>query len=481
MSKFLNETGLSHFWEKVKEHLKGNYLNLSGGKLNDDATLETGNAERETATTISPDGLMVSHGGTGRGAYGDRFITLTDAEGNEFVASTEEVLLQKNTGSSTVMVASIQEIGIRANGFTKFGGTEDEVLMADGNTKILGGNNGVATLDANGKIPLDQLGNIDTTLFSVVAALPTKDIVKNRIYLVKSANEGDDNLYTEFIYTGDVAAAYDASKWEKLGEYSSEVDLSSYSKKAETVSSIDLKTRTADSVSIAATSAAGEVTGGVNLAKATQTEAGVMSASDKKVLDTLAARYPLSVSSFSVSPSLVQVGKEVDATFSWGFSNSDFHPIESQKISVDGGAEQTVAVNSKSYKQSNLAGLSTAGTKSATLKINDTLTKSVSITYHYPSFIGVMRADDAITEPNIRLLTNSVEWGKGKTSTITQNNQIIVYAYPAAYGDLTSIKDGNGFQGFAGYTKQTLSILGQTYNVYVQKLPATSSSTYTFA
>ena len=74
--------------------------------------------------------------------------------------------------------------------------------------------------------------NIDTTLFQIVSALPTSGINKNRIYIVASANRDPNgkNIYSEYIYTGDTSATYDATKWEKMGEYTPTVDLSPYMK-----------------------------------------------------------------------------------------------------------------------------------------------------------------------------------------------------------------------------------------------------------
>lgn len=88
---------------------------------------------------------------------------------------------------------------------------------------------GVATLDTNGYVPLSQLGNIDTTFAEVVTELPTTSI-KKHIYMMKTSTTGTKNIYAEYIYTGDVAGAYDASKWEKLGEASTSMDLSGYVK-----------------------------------------------------------------------------------------------------------------------------------------------------------------------------------------------------------------------------------------------------------
>ena len=87
--------------------------------------------------------------------------------------------------------------------------------------------NGVATLDNNGNVPLSQLGNIDTTFAEVVTELPTSGI-KKHIYMMKAGTTGTKNIYAEYVYTGDVAGTYDATKWEKLGEATTSVELSGY-------------------------------------------------------------------------------------------------------------------------------------------------------------------------------------------------------------------------------------------------------------
>ena len=88
---------------------------------------------------------------------------------------------------------------------------------------------GFATLDTKGFIPLKQLGNLDTTLFEVVTELPsTIATIKKHIYLKAAGTTGDKNNYAEYIYTGDLTATYDATKWEKLGEVTASFDLSGY-------------------------------------------------------------------------------------------------------------------------------------------------------------------------------------------------------------------------------------------------------------
>lgn len=120
--------------------------------------------------------------------------------------------------------------------------------------------------------------NIDTTLFQIVSALPTSGINKNRIYLVASANRDPNgkNIYAEYIYTGDTSATYDATKWEKIGEYTPTVDLSPYMK-------LEQK---GVANGVATLDAHGKITDG-QLWDATSSKHGLMSAADKELLDDL--------------------------------------------------------------------------------------------------------------------------------------------------------------------------------------------------
>ena len=97
--------------------------------------------------------------------------------------------------------------------------------------------NGIASLDGKGFVPLAQLGNLDLNFFEAVQELPTKDI-KKHIYLIKNTKEGEQDTYDEYLYTGDIYGEYDASKWEKLGDFVPMFDLKEYAKKGEVVSSM---------------------------------------------------------------------------------------------------------------------------------------------------------------------------------------------------------------------------------------------------
>lgn len=132
--------------------------------------------------------------------------------------------------------------------------------------------------EARGWTKIVDPNNIDTTLFQIVSALPTSGINKNRLYIVATTNKDPNgkNMYAEYIYTGDTSAAYDATKWEKMGEYTPTVDLSPYMKLeqkgvANGVATLDAK---------------GKVTDG-QLWDATSENHGLMSEEDKKILDTI--------------------------------------------------------------------------------------------------------------------------------------------------------------------------------------------------
>lgn len=87
-----------------------------------------------------------------------------------------------------------------------------------------------------------------------------------------------------------------------------------------------------------------------------------------------------------------------------------------------------------------------------------------------PSYFGVLNVDTDITESNIKTLTEIIEKTKSySSSTVTLNNQKSCYAYPKAFGNLTSIKDLNNFEYLNSYNLSELTINNETYNIYILK------------
>ena len=128
--------------------------------------------------------------------------------------------------------------------FKKTNGTSTQVLIADGSVKGIGSANGVAGLDANGRIPLAQLGNLDTSLFKLVTSLPSSG-ESNKIYIVKDGSDAND-VYQEYYYTN--------GAWEKIGTHAVKVDLTPYAKKTEAVTNVEFTNIEADGSYITNTS-----------------------------------------------------------------------------------------------------------------------------------------------------------------------------------------------------------------------------------
>lgn len=227
--QFLDSIGLASFWEKIKNWVNINYLSLTGGTIRGSVSfLNEGNGGK--SIRIDPSNITNSK-------YGVNY------------------------------------------------------LFASGEMIPIGEANGVAGLDSNGNVPLAQLGNLDTTFAEVVTALPTTNI-KKHIYLIKDTDGVTQNQYEEYIYTGNTSAAYDASKWEKLGDFRATVDLADYAKKSEAIGRLMVETQATGQhserqfISIyMAGSSAKEAE--VVMLEATTNMSGFMSAADKSKLDNI--------------------------------------------------------------------------------------------------------------------------------------------------------------------------------------------------
>lgn len=219
--QFLDAIGLASFWEKIKNWVNINYLSLTGGTIRGSVSF------------------------------------LNESDGGKSIRIDPTNITNSKYGAN--------------------------YLFASGKMIPIGEANGVAGLDSNGCVPLDQLGNLDTTVAEVVTALPTTNI-KKHIYLIKDASGVTQNQYEEYIYTGDTSATYDASKWEKLGDFRATVDLADYAKKNEALH--DLNAQYAkNSVFIIFNDVNGSPRASIELYSAASNRAGLMTGPDKDKLD----------------------------------------------------------------------------------------------------------------------------------------------------------------------------------------------------
>lgn len=103
-----------------------------------------------------------------------------------------------------------------------------------------------------------------------------------------------------------------------------------------------------------------------------------------------------------------------------------------------------------------------------------TIEKSASYTFVMASYYGAVTTAPT-DKAGITALTKNVKNTKAQTATFNLSNQRACYCYPASMGNLSSIKDANGFDYISGYTKTNVTVDGESYNVYTQTDPVTAS------
>lgn len=192
--QFLDAIGLAYFWEKIKDWANSRFFSKKGGE-------------------ISPE------------------------QGLNYVINGEHLgITTSGNENETINIFDVDENGMEVISIKKSGGTATQVLMADGSVRTLNAANGICGLDANGRIPLAQLGNLDTSLFKLVTSLPSSG-ESNKIYIVKDGSDAND-VYQEYYYTN--------GAWEKIGTHAVKVDLTPYAKKTEAVTNVKFTNIEAD-------------------------------------------------------------------------------------------------------------------------------------------------------------------------------------------------------------------------------------------
>lgn len=208
MTKFLDEAGLKVLWKRIKANHTSNSdkINAAINKANALTTAIDSKADQSAVNTLAGELTEVNRA----------------VDANRSTINTVKESVATNKQNITNLTSQLQATNTNLANFKA----------------LKGAANGLATLDAQGHISLDQLANLDTTVYKVLGqndALPTTNI-KSCIYLklIESGNTTDDNnKYAEYVYTGNIAGTYDATKWEKLGEVTAKTNLSSYYTKAE--------------------------------------------------------------------------------------------------------------------------------------------------------------------------------------------------------------------------------------------------------
>lgn len=181
MVKLLDSTGLAQLWKRIK----GSFVSNRGGIINSE---------------VDDEGLTIQNPGEGYTIFSPQGITTYN--------DAREIVSELAWGDLLLNRIHLKN------------GTSLQVLIADGSVKTINAANGICGLDANGRIPLAQLGNLDTSLFKLVTSLPSSG-ESNKIYIVKDGSDAND-VYQEYYYTN--------GAWEKIGTHAVKVDLTPYAK-----------------------------------------------------------------------------------------------------------------------------------------------------------------------------------------------------------------------------------------------------------
>ena len=296
-------------------------------------------------------------------------------------------------------------------------------------------NNLATKTELNGKADKTQLNNYVTTATANSTYAKKSDITN--IYKFKGTKTNYADLPTTNRVTGDVwnitnadaehgikagdNVAWNGTAWDNL---SGTVDLSAY---------------------------------------ATTSTTDAMSADIKKLMDKA---FPFTV------------GVSIDKTLAKKGTSQPVKVTITPKIGDDNTNVDKIMINGAEHHGATPYVYSATATTTTTYNVtvkkgSQTASKSVEITFVNPSYDGAVAANFTVTEANIKALTETLRSGKGGTRTFNLNNQKACIAYPKAFGAATGIKDANGFDYLASYTRSELNVNGELYYVYLLTNAAT--------
>jgi hypothetical protein len=112
-----------------------------------------------------------------------------------------------------------------------------------------------------------------------------------------------------------------------------------------------------------------------------------------------------------------------------------------------------------------------------------TETKTTSnsfLSFYDATYYGVLDSGYTLSSGLITGKTKTLKSSKNNAFSFNADGQHPFVAYPASYGELSSIKDGNGFECIGDFAKTSITINKVSYYVYVTKSITTGNYTYEF-
>lgn len=401
MSKFLDYNGLSHFWVKVKEQINTKVDKETGKGL---STNDFTTAEKEKLANVAAGAeVNVQSDWNVTSSTDDAFIknkpTLGTAAAKDFDSSIAAASTSAGLPTSAAVASFV----------------EGKNYLA---ATLKGANNGLAELDATGKVPSTQLPSyVDDVLeYSARSAFPAKGET-GKIYVDTTTNltyRWSGSGYVEIsaslalgttastAYRGDLgAAAYAHAVTNKgaafpSGLYSITTNAEGHVTAATAIIKEDI-------------TALGIPAQDTTYEEATAAAAGLMSSSDKAKLDEF----------LSASNYITDISGKVDKVEGKGLSTNDYTTAEKNKLAgIAAGAEVNVQsdwnvtnITSDAYI-ANKPSLGAAAAKGVDTSISvGSTSANLPTTAAVVSYLVANYTDEAITNEDI----DKIMEGEGKT------------------------------------------------------------------
>ena len=191
------------------------------------------------------------------------------------------------------------------------------------------------------------------------------------------------------------------------------------------------------------------------------------------------AIWPFEVT-LAARPAAIEIGTDTQVTLSWTAKRKGA-AVSPESQTIDGeavtgsGAVTTLHPEDEGQYQFTYEATYEKMTKRATATV-----KAV-----HGSYFGTVDSDEAATllqhteqaAAVLKGLTKNILASRSMTkSGLAFRNRQIVFAYPASFGQLTSIKDGNGYEVIESYTLVAADVDGVAYNCYVLTVPVSADN-----
>jgi len=229
---------------------------------------------------------------------------------------------------------------------------------------------------------------------------------------------------------------------------------------------------TVDVITSVSSNGKGHLTG---VETSTLTLPNVQSLEDR--LDAL-EYVPIDITSFTSTPGTTVYefisGGTYDLDFNWSTNTTpDTLTLTSQFSSPTPSTADTTYDEPVFAQPISVVGneISRSWTLSVTDAENNSDSATKTIRWVYPFFSGEAAADLS-SGTGIEGLNKSVVTRNNKTLAVSATNEFIYFAYPAAYGNLSTILDGNGFNVISSFTLHSSTVTPTlwgspvSYNIY---------------